>query len=384
MFILFTYFIASQQQSQLSKLKKDINSDGDLGNDTATGLFNPTWRQLPPGTYDVLIIGSFGEVSDSQTIQVVHKRIPSDQEGSNQWMKKEIDLIKKMSKKASRCHHVLVYSEHSGAEHSKDYYLEKIKNFLTNCKQDGGKRDILYIDNIHINYIVTIYYTGHGEENTGNWCFKDGVITFQDIFGLYMDCFRGKRLTIHSDCSYSGNWIKDCVRNLDDLGIPSCGHHTREQGILLRVFCSCDANEDATALCYITEALKFDETNKCFVSYSNKKLSSGQTTKGANFTDVRCSKTATETCEIDFTCTWEDRIFGKYYRVHLVHNEDKGFPCWHYVLVDEDKLLAFKAKIITGKIDVTEYGTVLYSGWGQDPPKDIVRKLNLRFLLYNN
>ena len=62
----------------------------------------------------------------------------------------------------------------------------------------------------------------------------------------------------------------------------------------------------------------------------------------------------------------------------------KGFPCWSYVLVDEDKLLAFKAKIITGKLDVTEYGTVLYSGWGQGPPEDIVHKLDLRFLLYNN
>ena len=79
---------------------------------------------------------------DSQTIQVAHKLIPSDQEGSNQWMKKEIDLIKKMSKKASRCRHVFVYSELPRAEHSKYYYLEKIRNFLTNCKQDGGKRDI--------------------------------------------------------------------------------------------------------------------------------------------------------------------------------------------------------------------------------------------------
>ena len=35
---------------------------------------------------------------------------------------------------------------------------------------------------ILINYLVIIWlwYT-----NTGNWCFKDGVITFQDIFGLY-------------------------------------------------------------------------------------------------------------------------------------------------------------------------------------------------------
>ena len=127
----------------MSKLKKDVISDGtgDLGNDTATGLYNPTWRQLPFVTYDLLIIGSFGEVSDSQTIQVAHKLIPSDQEGSNQWMIKEIDLIRKLHEKNPHCY-VLVCSDLPGTEQSKDYYLEKIKYFLTNCKQDGGKRDI--------------------------------------------------------------------------------------------------------------------------------------------------------------------------------------------------------------------------------------------------
>ena len=235
---------------------------------------------------------------------------------------------------------------------------------------------------IYINYLAGIEYTGHGEKNTGNWCFKDGVITFQDIFGLYMDYCRGKRLTIHSDCSYSGNWIKDCVKTLDDLGIPSCGHHTREQGILFKMFCSCGANEETTALCYITEANEFDETNKYVVTYSHKKLSSGQTTKLGEFTNIRCSKTATETCEIDFTCTWEDRIFTEFYQIYLVRGKDEGKQAWHYVLVDEDKIEDFNAKVNTGTIDVADYGTVLYSGWGQDPPKDIIRVVELRFKSY--
>ena len=58
---------------------------------------------------------------------------------------------------------------------------------------------------------------------------------------------------------------------------------TREQGILLKVCCSCGANEEATVLCYITEAYEFDETNKYVVNYPNMKLSSGQTTKWGNF-----------------------------------------------------------------------------------------------------
>ena len=128
----------------MSKLKKDVNSDGtgDLGNDTATGLYTPDWRKLPPSTHDVLIIGSFGEVSDSQNIEVAHKLIPSNQDESNQWMTKEIDLIREMRKKNPRCHQVLVCSDLPGAENSKDYYLEKIRNFLTDRKQNTGKRDI--------------------------------------------------------------------------------------------------------------------------------------------------------------------------------------------------------------------------------------------------
>ena len=235
---------------------------------------------------------------------------------------------------------------------------------------------------LHINYLVIIWYTGHGEKNTGNWCFKDGVITFQDIFDLYMDCLRGKRLIIHSDCSYSGNWIKDCVKTLDDLGIPSCGHHTREQGILLSVCCSCGADEEATALCYITEANKFDEINKYVLTCPDKILSSGQTTKLGEFTDIRCSKTTTETCEVKSTCTWEDCTFTELYRVRLVRGKEDGKPLWHYVLVDEDKVDAFKAKIKTGNINVADYGTVLHSGWGQDPPIDIIRKVELRFKSY--
>ena len=136
----------------MSKLKKDVNSDAtaDLENDTATGLYTPDWRELPLGTHNLLIIGSFGEVSDTQTIQVAHKLIPSNQEGSNQWMKKEIDLINEMHKNKPRCHHVLVCSDLPGAEHSRDYYLEKIRNFLTDCKQNGGKRDTYILHRYYI------------------------------------------------------------------------------------------------------------------------------------------------------------------------------------------------------------------------------------------
>ena len=148
MFILFTYFVAQQQQSQLSnvfKKKKDVNNGDDIGDvneDSAAVLYTPTWRNLSPAccSYDLLVIGSFGEVSDTQIIHVAHKVVLNDhQDRFNQWTTKETDLIRDMHKKVPYCKHVLVYSDLPGTEHSKDYYLEKIRTFFIDCKQDLSK-----------------------------------------------------------------------------------------------------------------------------------------------------------------------------------------------------------------------------------------------------
>ena len=228
-------------------------------------------------------------------------------------------------------------------------------------------------------FIGIIWYTGHGEKNTGNWCFKDGVITFQDIFGLYMDCFKGKRLTIVSDCSYSGNWKRESSKLMDELGIPACGHHSRDQGILLKLFCTCEHNQEATVMAF-TNNVGFNK-EKVGITFSMKEMESGQSPCYSDFRMIRCSKIASEPCELgDLPCKWEDRLFNKSRFVYLIRGKDRSKQAWHYVLVDEDKVEAFKSKISSGTIDVADYGKVLKSGWGENPPKDISRKIDLRFL----
>eukprot|EP01084_Bolivina_argentea_P066916 121991_1 len=57
---------------------------------------------------------------------------------------------------------------------------------------------------------VYLYYTGHGQTNTGNWVVSDGVICFEEIVSLIIK--GGKRCVcfkIFSDCCYSGNWVLD-------------------------------------------------------------------------------------------------------------------------------------------------------------------------------
>ena len=65
--------------------------------------------------------------------------------------------------------------------------------------------------------------------------------------------------------------------------------------------------------------------------------------------------------------------------VYLVRGKDAGRAAWHYVLIDRVKLPLFKQKLKTGSLDVSEFGKVLYSGWGENPPADIVAEIKKQY-----
>ena len=50
-----------------------------------------------------------------------------------------------------------------------------------------------------------LYYTGHGGTNTGNWCFKDGTVSLDEILETVKP-YKLYALSIYSDCCYAGNW----------------------------------------------------------------------------------------------------------------------------------------------------------------------------------
>ena len=300
---------------------------------------------------------------------------------SDEWRKEEIKKIAGLHSRNPDLYHIKsVYYDLSGVERTKEYYMEAIKELFINGKQGGGKykcETSLYF----IFYIAVLYYTGHGEKDTGNWCFKDGVISFNDIFELYVNHFKRKPLAIISDCSYSGNWINECGKRLDEMNVPSCGHHTREQGLLFSICTSCQPNEEATALCYVNEAVTYSKADKrvVYLSANSNTLTSGQKTMGIDFRDIRCGKLANESCEADTDCTWNDYLSNKHHLVYIVRGKNKGFAAWHFVLVDEEKFVDFKTQVATSSIDLSKYGKILKSGWGKDPPKDMHRKMDLRF-----
>jgi hypothetical protein len=306
---------------------------------------------------DMMVISSYGEVMEP-SVDVVAKG--QDTQGLVVAARQELSLIIDTCRDDRGVFLRDVCPDWPGAQLSKEDHMKRIKNAFEKNTNEG----------------VLLWYAGHGERDTGNWCFKDGVITFHDIYKLYMELLKGKRLTIVSDCSYSGQWIKDCAVILDQIHLPSCGHYTRAEGLLLKIFTSCSANEERLSLMScVSEAIQIDHNKGCLV-FLQKKLSSGNSSKYGDFMQIRCNKPMNESCEV--TSSWVDRVC-KYPLVYLVHGEDESKEAWYYVLIDEDKVNLFESDLNTDIINLEKYGKILYSAYGKNPPQSITHKIQLQY-----
>nr|XP_006825574.1 PREDICTED: ankyrin-2-like [Saccoglossus kowalevskii] len=57
--------------------------------------------------------------------------------------------------------------------------------------------------------------------------------------------------------------------------------------------------------------------------------------------------------------------------VYLVRGTDRGQPAWHYVHIDRSKFPLFMKNTQGSSLDVGDYGIMVKSGWGEDPPVDV-------------
>ena len=73
-----------------------------------------------------------------------------------------------------------------------------------------------------------MYYTGHGQVGTGNWCFNDGTISVDEILGLIPNGPGWSYPTFFCDTCYSGNWANLCLTKLlPDLHcLSACPEYT--------------------------------------------------------------------------------------------------------------------------------------------------------------
>ncbi len=225
-------------------------------------------------------------------------------------------------------------------------------------------------------YTVVIYYFGNGKRNTGDWCFQDGFITFRDIATLYLQCFRGRVLTIATDCSHSGSWVKACMEFLDKQGVQPCGHSAAKKGIFLKVFASCKSYEKAAISCFALRGVLNDKNDSRIKYNIVNALQPTQHPCGYDFTFYRCKEdNPEEPCTYSPGYTWQK--YSQVRRIHLVRGKDRGRPAWHYVLlVDDDKTIDRFKELTQGEqrgqgdVELNDFGQLLKSGWGKDPPDD--------------
>lgn len=63
--------------------------------------------------------------------------------------------------------------------------------------------------------------------------------------------------------------------------------------------------------------------------------------------------------------------------VYLVHASVNKKPSWYYIETDALKAPLLKRAIATGQgEDLTRFGVILESGWGETPPPDIQAKFD--------
>lgn len=97
------------------------------------------------------------------------------------------------------------------------------------------------------------------------------------------------------------------------------------------------------------------------------------------YTRMLCGKNADEPCALDEAETWQTMMEAD--RVYLVKGEDKDRPAWYYVLLvdDEDTIVRFKDALNDDIINLENYGRILHSGFGKEPPNDVTYKLKKKY-----
>ena len=184
--------------------------------------------------------------------------------------------------------------------------------------------------------------------------------------------FRGRVLTIVSDCSYSGSWVGEAMKFLDEQGVGPCGHVAKEKGILIAVYSSCQSHEIPTKLAFSTHSIRNDKNTgdvafgvglRCVKSHD------GQHPCGINSTQVRCKNKIDQPCTMAPGSTWEK--WAIHDRIIQVRTYDAGRPAWLcLLLVDDDETLNFLFEN-PSTVHFSDYGMVLTRGLGPPPDHDI-------------
>lgn len=116
---------------------------------------------------------------------------------------------------------------------------------------------------------------------------------------------------------------------------------------------------------------------------SEASSNSSASTGGSTFSDKFTPKKANETPLQEQGSVKRSRIAENSYaqgvkglhKIYWVRGKDRGRAAWHCVKVPKNIEQMFLAKARSGSIDVADYGEVLHSGWGENPPDDLKKRI---------
>jgi hypothetical protein len=66
-------------------------------------------------------------------------------------------------------------------------------------------------------------------------------------------------------------------------------------------------------------------------------------------------------------------------KVFLIRGKDNGRPAWHYVLIPHENIKKLKVQKAGTNIDVTDFGKIIRSGWGENPSDAIVEEVEAEY-----
>ena len=172
--------------------------------------------------------------------------------------------------------------------------------------------------------------------------------------------------------------MKACVEFLDRNGVQPCVHSAKAKDILISVTASCKDTEVPYRLLCSTRAYTTDKNTGTLGGWGHGwEIIKNQHVQAVNTLLIQCAnKSIDASCTLESDATWTKLINNQ--RIFLVRGNDKGRPAWHYAqLVDDEETVRKFTDLTQGEnagihtINIEDYGQVIKSGWGNDPPNDI-------------
>lgn len=179
-------------------------------------------------------------------------------------------------------------------------------------------------------------------------------------------------LNIESDCSYSGQWVRECAKTLDSLQIPPCGHRAKEQGAMVKVFASCQHDQQAKVLCYSVKGVKSREDGS--IRAYARKLGETQTSKWFDSTRLVCCRSPDSPCPKNTFqhLTWENAV-EESFKPLKVKTTEGSRDMWCFLLLHKPGE-AYRKEFESEReknpnLQLSDWGYILESGEGKNSPR---------------